>query len=207
MGKATGGRSDLESQPDLTLLHGVLQSTTQNTLFLRGAQTALQETPGATEQTSKRSEIRPCVLSRHAGMNQKSITEGFSGGRWKCSKIRSWQGVPQLSEHTRHRNKTSQELLKSARVVALETEGLLLSRKTRRWLNSSLVLPLGSPGDMWQYRGGGRGEYHRHLPSGQTRDAAKHPTNKMHRTAPPPPKINDCVLTQSCPTFATPWTY
>ena len=87
MGKATGGRSDPESQPDLTLLHGILQSTTQNTLFLGGAQTVLQETPGATEQTSKRNEIRPCVLSSHAGMNQKSITEGFFGGRWKCSKL------------------------------------------------------------------------------------------------------------------------
>ena len=51
----------------------------------------------------------------------------------------------------------------------------------------SLVLPLGFPGNMWQYWGGGRGEYHRHLSSGQTRDAAKYPTNKMHRTAPQPP--------------------
>lgn len=45
-GKATGGRSDPGGQPDLTLLHGILQSTTQNTLFLRGAQAVLQETPG-----------------------------------------------------------------------------------------------------------------------------------------------------------------
>ena len=186
IGEETRGTNDTENQPDLTLLHRILQLTRQNTLFLRGAQNVLQETPGAIEQTSKRNEIRPCALSSHTGMNQKSITEGFFGGWWKCSKIRSWQWVPQLSEYTKHRNKTSQELLKSGRVVASEMEGLLLSRKTRRWLNS-LLLPLGFPGNMWQYWGGGGGEYHRHLSSGQTRDAAKYPTNKMHRTAPPPP--------------------
>jgi len=76
----TRGTNDTENQPDLTLLHRILQLTRQNTLFLRGAQNVLQETPGAIEQTSKRNEIRPCALSSHTGMNQKSITEGFFGG-------------------------------------------------------------------------------------------------------------------------------
>lgn len=80
IGEETGGTNDTESQPDLTPLHRILPPTTQNTLFLRGAQNVPQETPGAMEQTSERNEIRPRALSSHTGMNQKSITEGFFGG-------------------------------------------------------------------------------------------------------------------------------
>lgn len=206
IGEETRGTNDTENQPDLTLLHRILQLTRQNTLFLRGAQNVLQETPGAIEQTSKRNEIRPCALSSHTGMNQKSITEGFFGGWWKCSKIRSWQWVPQLSEYTKHRNKTSQELLKSGRVVASEMEGLLLSRKTRRWLNS-LLLPLGFPGNMWQYWGGGGGEYTGIYLVGRPGMLLNILLIKCTGQLPHPQQINDCVLTQLRPTFATPWTY
>lgn len=207
IGEETRGTNDTENQQDLTLLHRILQSTRQNTLFLRGTQNVLQETPGAIEQTSKRNEIRPCALSSHTGMNQKSITEGFFGGWWKCSKIRSWQWVLQLSEYTQHRNKTSQELLKSGRVVASEMEGLLLSRKTQCWLNSPWFFHL-----VFQATCGNTGEVAGVSTTGiylvgRPGMLLNILLIKCTGQLPNPQQINDCVLTQLCPTFATPWTY
>ena len=73
----------------------------------------------------------------------------------------------------------------------------------------SLVLPLGFPGNMWQYWGGGRGEY---LSSGiylvgRPGMLLNILLIKCTGQLPNPQQINDCVLTQLCPTFATPWTY